>query len=85
MITTCEGHRLFQKVDAIKLELEDLDKEKALKIAKEKGEDLKKKTEELLALAKEKGTPALEKAARDLKDRTIDALKEIINKLEASK
>ena len=60
-------------------------KEKALKIAKEKGEDLKKKTEELLALAKEKGTPALEKAARDLKDRTIDALKEIINKLEASK
>lgn len=78
-------NEFFQKVDAIKLELEDLDKEKALKIAKEKGEDLKKKTEELLALAKEKGTPALEKAARDLKDRTIDALKEIINKLEASK
>lgn len=78
-------NEFFQKVDAIKLELEDLDKERALKIAKEKGEDLKKKTEELLALAKEKGTPALEKAARDLKDRTIDALKEIINKLEASK
>ena len=78
-------NEFFQKVDAIKLELEDLDKEKALKIAKEKGEDLKKKTEELLALAKEKGTPALEKAASELKDRTIDVLKEVINKLEASK
>ena len=29
-------NEFFQKVDAIKLELEDLDKEKALKIAKEK-------------------------------------------------
>lgn len=78
-------NEFFQKVDAIKVELEDLDKEKVLKIAKKKGEDLKNKTEELLALAKEKGTPALEKAASELKDRTIDVLKEVINKLEASK
>ena len=78
-------NEFFQKVDAIKAELEDLDKEKVLKIAKKKGEDLKNKTEELLALAKEKGTPALEKAASELKDRTIDVLKEVINKLEASK
>ena len=78
-------NEFFQKVDAIKAELENLDKEKVLKIAKKKGEDLKNKTEELLALAKEKGTPALEKAASELKDRTIDVLKEVINKLEASK
>lgn len=78
-------NEFFQKVDAIKVELEDLDKEKVLKIAKKKGEDLKNKTEELLALAKEKGTPALEKAASELKDRTIDVLKEVINKLEESK
>lgn len=78
-------NEFFQKVDAIKAELEDLDKEKVLKIAKKKGEDLKNKTEELLALAKEKGTPALEKAASELRDRTIDVLKEVINKLEASK
>ena len=78
-------NEFFQKVDAIKAELEDLDKEKVLKIAKKKGEDLKNKTEELLALAKEKGTPALEKAASELKDRTIDVLKEVNNKIEASK
>jgi len=70
------------KLDEIKLELESLDKEKVLKIAKEKSEELKKKTTELLELAKEKGTPVLESAAEDIRKRAIDVTKEVLKKLE---
>ena len=43
----------------IEQELEDLDKEKALKIAKKKAADIKKKCQELVNLAVEKGTPTV--------------------------
>ena len=72
----------LNKVDEIKAELSDLDKEKALKIAKEKSEDLKKKAAELVDLAKEKGTPVLENAANDVRLKAIDVTKEILKKLE---
>lgn len=72
------------KVDEIKCELEDLDREKALKIAKKKGNDIKKKCEELVELAKEKGTPILENAANEVREKTIEAVKEILEKLEES-
>ena len=71
-----------KKIKDIKLELENLDKEKALSIAKEKGETLKVKTTELLKLAKEKGTPVLEKAVNELKSRTISLTKDVLKKLE---
>ncbi len=58
---------LENKIDEIKKELEDLDKEKVKKIAEKKVEQLKKKTEELVEYAKEKGTPVLEKTAKDVK------------------
>lgn len=70
------------KVDEIKNELEDLDGEKVLKIAKKKGNDIKKKCEELVELAKEKGTPILENAANEVREKTIEAVKEILEKLE---
>ena len=73
------------KVDDIKKELEDMDKEKALKLAKEKGEDLKRKASELVDLAKEKGTPVLETAANDLRLKAIDVTKEELKKLEKNK
>ena len=72
----------LNKVDEIKAELSDLDKEKALKIAKEKSEDLKKKAAELVDLAKEKGTPVLENAANDVRLKAIDVTKESLKKLE---
>ena len=75
----------FAKVDNIKAELEDLDKEKVLKIAKQKGEELKKKTEELVKLAKEKGTPVLENVANDVREKAIVVVKDVLNKLEKSK
>ena len=70
------------KVDDIKKEFEDLDKEKALKLAKEKGEDLKRKASELVDLAKEKGTPVLENAANDVRLKAIDVPKQVLKKLE---
>ena len=70
------------KIDEMKAELEDLDKEKALKIAKEKGEDLKRKANELVDLAKEKGTPVLQNVADDVRLKAIDVTKQILKKLE---
>ena len=69
-----------RKVDEIKEELEDLDKEKALKIAA----DIKKKCQELVNLAVEKGTPVLEKAAEDMRLKAIDVTNEVLEKLEAA-
>ena len=71
-----------RKVDEIKEELEDLDKEKALKIAKKKAADIKKKCQELVNLAVEKGTPVLEGVADDLRLKAIDVTKDILKKLE---
>lgn len=72
------------KIEEIKAELEDLDKEKALKIAKEKGNQIKEKCEDLVELAKKKGTPILEKAAEEIREKTIQTIKEVLNKLEKS-
>lgn len=72
----------FEKVDNIKKELEDLDKEKVLKIAKKKGAELQKRSEELVELAKAKGTPVLEKAANEVREKAIVVVKDVLNKLE---
>ena len=61
----------------------DLDKEKALDIAKKKGEELKNKAEELLDLAKEKGTPILEKTAKEVKQEAANVVREVLKKLES--
>ena len=72
----------MEKIEKLKSELEDLDKEKVLAIAKEKGEQLKNKASELVELAKEKGTPVLEKAAGEVRERAILVTKEVLKKLE---
>ena len=74
-----------KKIEEIKADLKDLDKEKVLNIAKEKGKQIKSKADELVKYAKEKGTPVLEKAADGVRDKTIDVVKEVLNKLESSK
>ena len=70
------------KIEEIKKELSELDKEKVLKIAKEKGKALKEKSQELVDLAVEKGTPVLQKAAEEVREKTIIVVKEVLNKLE---
>lgn len=74
---------LEKRITQIKEDLKDLDKEKALSIAKTKAEQLKVKTEELVEIVKEKGTPVLQKITAELKDKTATALKEIVSKLES--
>lgn len=76
------GETLQTKVEELRVELEDLDKEKVLKIAKEKGAQLKIKAEELYALALEKGTPVIEKAASEVKQKTIEVVEEVLKKLK---
>lgn len=75
----------MNKIEDIRNELEDLDKEKVVSIAKEKGKQLKKKAEELVELAKEKGTPILEEAADNVRKQAIKVTKNVLNKLEESK
>lgn len=71
-----------KQIKEIKKELEDLDKEKALKIAKEKGKAIVKKSEELYKLAVAKGTPIMEKAADEVRTTAVEVLKSITEKLE---
>ena len=53
-----------------------------LEFAKEKIEVLKIKTNELLALAKEKGTPVLENMAEEIRNKAVDVTKDVLKKLE---
>ena len=72
----------LNRIEDIRNELEDLDKEKAIKLAKEKGNDIKKKTDELVKLAKEKGTPIVESSADSLRKKAIETTKKVLKKLE---
>ncbi len=73
---------IANKIADIKKSLADLDKEKVIAIAKEKGAMIKAKCEELIKLAREKGVPAVEKTAKDLKEKAVVVTKEVIKKLE---
>ena len=70
------------KIDNIKASLADLDKEKILEIAKEKGALLKEKCEDLIAYARERGIPAVEKTAKELKEKAATVTKDVVQKLE---
>lgn len=71
-----------EKIVELQEELEDLDKEKVLEIAKAKGTEIKTKAEELYNLAVKKGTPVLEKAAKEVREKTIEVLNNTVAKLE---
>lgn len=73
---------LVEKVENLKSELEDLNKEKVLEIAKVKAEDIKNKAEELYQAALRQGKPMVEKAAKEIKEKTVVVLKSMIAKLE---
>lgn len=71
-----------EKIKDIKKGIKELDKEKVLKFAKEKSEVLKGKANDLVDLAKEKGTPVLKDAADEVKEKAINVAKEVIARLE---
>ncbi len=70
------------KIEEIKAELTDLDKEKVLKIAKRKAKQIQDMTEELVDYAVSKGTPALERTADAIRQKTIEVVKEVLARLE---
>ena len=72
-----------EKITEIRHDLNDLDKEKVLKIAKEKSEEIKVKCQDLVDLAINKGTPVLQDAAIEVRDKTIDVMHDMIKKLES--
>lgn len=72
----------LNKVDDLKDELENLDKEKAYELAKKKAAALKVKSQELVDLAIDKGTPILRDAAEEVRLKAIDVTKEVLKKLE---
>lgn len=72
----------LNKVDDLKEELSDLDREKAMDIAKRKAADLKIKSQELVDLAIDKGTPILRDAAEEVRLKAVDVTKEVLKKLE---
>lgn len=70
------------RIEDLKKELNDLDKEKALAVAKKKANEIKDKAEELVEIAIRKGTPILKDAAIEVRDKAIIVAKEMIEKLE---
>ena len=77
--------KIEEKIEELKEEIKDLDKEKVLKKAKEKGEVIKKKANELVKIAKDKGTPVLHDAAMEVREKAINVLQETIDRLEKNK
>lgn len=70
------------KIEKLKKEIKELDKEKVLSIAKEKSNEIKDKCQDLVDLAIDKGTPVLKNAAVEVRDKTVDVMKDMIGKLE---
>ncbi len=71
-----------KKVKEIKSALADLDREKVWEIAKEKGNQIKEKCNELVDLAIDKGTPIVRDAAEEVRQKSIQVVKGVLNKLE---
>lgn len=82
-IDTKEVKKEFnKKIEEIKKELADLDKEKALQLAKDKSADLMDRAQDLVDLAKEKGTPLLKKTAEEVLENVVKVSKDTLKKLE---
>jgi len=73
------------KIFEIRNELDDLDKEKVLEIAKKKANQVKDMTKELVEYVVDKGTPVLENAASAIREKAIVVTKEVLDKLENTK
>ena len=70
------------KLYQLKEDIDDLDKEKVLKIAKKKAQQIQDAATELVNYAIEKGTPMLEKSANAIREKAIQTTKDVLKKLE---
>ena len=78
---------LLEKVKAIdleelRMEIKNLDKERAIEIARNSAKKVGQKANDLYDYAKQKSTPVVEKAVKEVKDVTLKAAKEVVNRLE---
>ncbi len=71
-----------RRLTGIKEGLEDLDKEKVLRIAQDKANKLKEAAEDLVQLAIDKGTPVLRDAAEEVRKKAVAVTKDVLRKLE---
>ncbi|MBO4245505.1 MAG: YtxH domain-containing protein [Bacilli bacterium] len=76
--------KAVQIMDDIKKTLSELDGERVKEIIQEKSLYVIAKADELITLAKEKGTPVFQKSAYDIKDKTSVVLKDMASKLDES-
>ena len=74
--------KIEAKVAEIKKELDELDKEKVLEIAKTKAKEIQDKATELVDYAVEKGTPILERTANSIREKALIVTKDVVTKLE---
>ena len=70
------------KVQEIKEDLKNLDKETVVSAIKSGAAKIKRKADELVEYAIEKGTPVIEAAAREVKASTVKTLESITAKLK---
>ena len=70
------------KVQEIKEDLKNLDKETVVSAIKSGAAKIKRKADELVEYAVEKGTPVIETAAREVKSSTVKTLESITAKLK---
>ena len=73
---------ITEKVTELQNELRELDKEKVKAIALKKAEALKNKAEELVKIASDKATPAVEKAAKEVRSAAANTLKQLAEKVD---
>ena len=72
---------LVKEFDKFKNEMKDMDKDKAMKLAKEQGTKLLAKCEDLINMAKEKSAPMIEKTGKDIKKKLSEMLADASEKL----
>lgn len=73
---------IIVKAKELENTIADLDKETAKQLIIDKSNEVKIKAQELVQLAKEKGTPIVEKTAKEVKSKTAEFLKNTAEKLE---
>ena len=72
---------LVKEFDKFKNEMKDMDKDTAMKLAKEQGTKLLAKCEDLITMAKEKSAPMIEKTGKDIKKKLSEMLADASEKL----
>ena len=78
-----EVKRNFQdRILELQDDFEDLDREKVAVVAKKYATNIKNKTDELVSLAIEKGTPIIRDAADQVREKAVVVAKDVVKKLE---